>query len=422
MRLQSFVQVKEDSHFPLENLPFGIFSIRNEPQLRWRAGSAIGDYVIDLAELEKEDFFASAGISGQIFSQDSLNEFMSLGRMSWRKVREILTELLITDNPRIRDDAELRKRVLIPMGEVQMGLPARIGDYTDFFVSKYHTENCNEIFRGYRKINDNWYQLPVGYHGRASSIVVSGTEVRRPRGQYLGEDGQPEQGACKKLDFELEMACLIGPGNNQGESIPVEGAEDHIFGLVIMNDWSARDIQKWEAVPLGPFNGKNFATSISPWVVTLDALEPFRCEAPPRDRPVLPYLHMDRPPSYNIELRVDIAPKERPSEPRTVSKSNFRHLYWTLPQFVAHHSRGGCNLRPGDMMGTGTISGQDAGSYGCMLELSWGGSKDVPVGDGLSRRFLEDGDTVVLSGFCQGDGFRVGFGECRGLVLPAREE
>eukprot|EP00192_Tetraselmis_astigmatica_P011379 CAMPEP_0117694766 /NCGR_PEP_ID=MMETSP0804-20121206/27675_1 /TAXON_ID=1074897 /ORGANISM="Tetraselmis astigmatica, Strain CCMP880" /LENGTH=351 /DNA_ID=CAMNT_0005508581 /DNA_START=389 /DNA_END=1444 /DNA_ORIENTATION=- len=345
---------------------------------------------------------------------------MSLGRDCWREVRQTIQELLGEDCATIRDNLDLRSRVLIPMDQVEMGLPATIGDYTDFFVSKHHAANCGEIFRGNRDLSPNWYHMPVGYHGRSSSIVVSGKGIRRPRGQYLDADGKATQGACRNLDFELEMACFVGPGNEMGTSIPVDLAEDHIFGLVLMNDWSARDIQRWEAVPLGPFNGKNFATTISPWIVTLDALEPFRCTPPPRDSEPLPYLRQADPKSYNIHLEVSITPVGS-KIPAVVSRSNYQNLNWTLAQFIAHHSRGGCNLRTGDLMGTGTISGETEGSYGSMLELCWGGTRQVelPGSDGCTRTFLEDGDTVIFEGYCQGDGFRVGFGHCTGLVLPA---
>eukprot|EP00873_Tetraselmis_striata_P022074 jgi/Tetstr1/442338/TSEL_030478.t1 len=423
---RSFLPVAAHSHFPLANLPYGVFRPRlaQEPR-KWaaegsRVGCAIGDYVLDLAALEAEGAFGDTAVYGVdgCFSQGSLIAFMSLGRAVWREVRKVITDLLSEDNPQLRDNAELRERVLIPMSAVEMLMPAKIGDYTDFFVSKYHAENCGAIFRGKKAVSPNWPHMPVGYHGRASSVVVSGTDIHRPRGQRMGPEGAPVQGACQKMDFELEMACLMGPGNELGSSISVHDAEQHIFGLVLMNDWSARDVQAWEAQPLGPFNGKNFATTISPWVVTLDALEPFRCPAIEQDPPVLPYLRQASPSSYDISLQASI--KEREGDDAcVVTQSNYRHLYFSLPQLVAHHTFGGCNLQPGDLLGTGTISGPTDDSLGCMLELSQNGARPLSIGRGNERTFLQDGDTVTFSGYCQGDGFRVGFGECSGMVLPA---
>mmetsp|Transcript_29357 Transcript_29357/g.52480 ORF Transcript_29357/g.52480 Transcript_29357/m.52480 type:complete len:435 (-) Transcript_29357:139-1443(-) len=422
-RPTTFLDVPADSHFPLANLPYGVFRRRRGEGVdgsdTWRVGCAIGDLVLDLAVMEAEGAFGGTSFFGsdRCFDKDSLNSFMSLGQTTWREVRAAITDILDADNPQLRDNKELRQRALVPQADVEMGLPARIGDYTDFFVSKYHAENCGSIFRGAKAVAPNWTHMPVGYHGRASSVVVSGRDVRRPRGQFRGEDGAPVQGPCRKLDFELEMACLMGPGNELGSSICVEDAEQHVFGLVLMNDWSARDVQAWEAQPLGPFNGKNFATTISPWVVTLDALQPFRCPALEQDPAVLPYLQQAEPTSYDIRLQVSIQAPE--SAPAVVTRTNFRHLYFTLPQMVAHHTFGGCNLQPGDLLGTGTISGDTDASLGSLLELSWNGTRAVDIGCGGSRSFLEDGDTVTFTGFCQGEGFRVGFGDCCGKVIPA---
>jgi fumarylacetoacetase len=331
----------------------------------------------------------------------------------------VLQKILSKDEPTLRDDAELRQRAFVSMASVQMHLPADIGDYTDFYSSKEHASNLGSMFRNPENpLLPNWLHIPVGYHGRASSVVVSGVDIHRPRGQTKPkEDEPPVYGPCRLLDFELEMAFFVGPGNDLGHPIPVASAQDHIFGMVVMNDWSARDIQKWEYVPLGPFLGKNFATSISPWVVTMDALAPFAVENPAQDPAPLPYLqHAD---NYSFDINLSVAIQPEGQEGEVVSNSNLKYMYWTMKQQLAHHTVTGCNTRPGDLMGSGTISGKTPGSYGSMIELSWRGTKEVSVGGGETRKFLKDGDTVVMSGYCQGDGFRVGFGEVRSKVLPA---
>ncbi|CAI9086899.1 OLC1v1020825C2 [Oldenlandia corymbosa var. corymbosa] len=321
--------------------------------------------------------------------------------------------------PTLRDNATLRAKALVPMDKVQMLLPIAIGDYTDFFSSMYHARNCGIMFRGPENaINPNWFHLPIAYHGRASSIVISGTDIIRPRGQgHPSGNSPPYFGPSRKLDFELEMAAVVGPGNELGKPIDVNEAADHIFGVVLMNDWSARDIQAWEYVPLGPFLGKSFGTTISPWIVTLDALEPFSCEAPKQEPPSLPYLAEKTSRNYDINLEVSIRPAGQ-GDSHVVTKSNFKHLYWTITQQLAHHTINGCNLRPGDLLGTGTISGPEPDSLGCLLELSWNGTKSVTLG-GTSRKFLEDGDEVIFSGFCKGNGYIVGFGSCSGKILPS---
>lgn len=416
--LRSFVDVAPDSHFPIQNLPYGVFEPRRgSPR---RVGIAIGEHVLDLSVLEDAGLFEHEHIRDERpFSRPSLNRFMAMGRPVWTAARRRISHLLRADTPTLRDDEALRTRALLPRDQVRMRLPASIGDYTDFYSSREHATNVGTMFRGKENaLQPNWLHLPVGYHGRASSIVIDGTDVRRPSGQLKAEDEPPRHGPSQLLDFELEMGFFVGPGNALGKSIPAAKTPDHIFGLVLVNDWSARDIQKWEYVPLGPFLGKSFATTISPWVVTLDALEPFRTEQPAQDPEPLPYLRGATRRAYDIHLEVAIQSSEM-SKPHTVCHSNFKYLYWTICQQLAHHTVNGCNARPGDLMASGTISGPTEESYGSMLELSWRGTKPVSLGGGEERRFLEDGDRVVLTGYAQGEGYRVGFGEAAGRILPA---
>ncbi|PSC75747.1 fumarylacetoacetase [Micractinium conductrix] len=416
-----------------------------------KPGVAIGDSVLDLRAVAESGLFAGPLLSSHtaVFQQPTLNAFMALGRPAWLEARATLQRLLSAEEGRLRDDVRLRERALVSLRDVRMHLPAGIGDYTDFYASREHATNMGRMFRVYANaLQPNWLHLPVGYHGRASSIVVSGTDVRRPWGQALppapaGEGatggtaapGAPVFQPCAALDYELEMGCLIGPGNELGAPIPVDRAADHIFGLVLVNDWSARDLQRWEYVPLGPFTSKSFATSLSPWVVTLEALQPFAVAAPPQEAPCpLPYLR--QPPgqrtNFNISLEVALQPagsgggggsgsggEARAAEATVVTRSNLRTLYWTLPQMIAHHTAGGCNLRPGDLLATGTLSCEGPQGAGCLQEATWNSSRPVRLADGSERCFLQDGDSVVVSGYCQGEGYRVGFGECCGAVLPA---
>ncbi|KAL8151258.1 hypothetical protein V2J09_021066 [Rumex salicifolius] len=417
MALTSFLKVSPDSHFPIQNLPYGIFKPTSDESPR--PGVAIGEYVLDLLLLHRNALFQGPLLSASdCFHQPTLNKFISLGRPAWKEAREVIQKLLSADEPCLRDNKHLQETVLVPMSQVEMLLPVEIGDYTDFFASMHHAKNCGTIFRGPENpINLNWFCLPIAYHGRASSIVPSGTDIIRPRGQGPpAGNSTPYFGPSRKLDFELEMAAIVGPGNKLGEPIGINEAKDHIFGLVLMNDWSARDIQGWEYVPLGPFLGKSFGTTISPWIVTLDALEPFACEAPNQEPPPLPYLTEKEHHNYDISLEVSI--KTAGEQPSVVSKSNFKHLYWTLPQQVAHHTVNGCNLRSGDLLGTGTISGPTADSLGCLLELTWNGQKPLNL-NGKEKSFLEDGDEVTFTGVCKGNGYNVGFGTCTGKVLPS---
>uniref|UniRef100_A0A8C3QF98 Fumarylacetoacetase n=1 Tax=Cyanoderma ruficeps TaxID=181631 RepID=A0A8C3QF98_9PASS len=414
----SFIQVDKDSDFPLQNLPYGVFSTKEEP--RHRLGVAIGDQILDLSVI-KHLFNGPALAKHQhVFDQPTLNAFMGLGRPAWTEARVFLQKLLSAGEPTLRDNTELRRRAFVPQACATMHLPAHIGDYTDFYSSRQHATNVGIMFRGKENaLMPNWLHLPVGYHGRASSVVVSGTPIRRPVGQTKPDNDKPPVfGACKRLDIELEMAFFVGPGNTYGEPIPISRAQEHIFGMVLMNDWSARDIQKWEYVPLGPFLSKSLGTTISPWVVTMEALMPFVLPNPVQDPKPLPYLQDKEPYTFDIKLFVAIK-GEGMSAPTTICRSNFKHMYWTMKQQLAHHSINGCNLRPGDLLASGTISGPEPESFGSMLELSWNGTKEIPLGSGQSRKFLQDGDEVILTGYCQGNGFRVGFGQCSGKILPA---
>ncbi len=413
----SFLSIAPDSHFPIHNLPYGIFSRPGELP---RAGVAIGEWVLDLALLEYGGFFDHPLLRGFTpFSQATLNGFMALGRPAWQVARRIIQNILSVDNPTLQDDAELRGRALHPRAQVQMHLPAHIGDYTDFYSSKEHATNVGVMFRGRdNALMPNWLHLPVAYHGRASSIIPSGTDIYRPYGQIiLNDNTTPTFSPSRMMDFELEMGFFIGPGNTLGRPIPIDTAPEHIFGLVLVNDWSARDIQRWEYQPLGPFLSKNLATSISPWIVPLEALEPFRTTGPTQDPPPLPYLQSIGNWAYDIQLEVHLQ-SEQMDSPIPICRSNFRHLYWNMPQQIAHHTITGCNLRPGDLLASGTVSGPEAGNYGSLLELTWRGEKPISLPTGEQRRFLMDGDRVTLTGWCQGDGYRIGFGEVSARLLP----
>jgi fumarylacetoacetase len=414
----SFIHVSRDSHFPIQNLPFGVFKPR---QGKARIGVAIGDLILDLSILEEFGHFRSPELQDrQLFGEDSLNKFLVLGRPAWRKAREIIQHLLDANTPVLQDDVDLRDRVFHRQSEVAMQLPARIGDYTDFYSSYHHAHNVGTMLRGPENaLMPNWKWLPVAYHGRASSVVVSGTDVQRPSGQTKPPDtAAPTFSPTKSLDYELEMAFLIGPGNSLGQPVPIDRAIDHIFGLVLMNDWSARDIQAWEYQPLGPFLAKNFCTSISPWVVTLEALEPFRKPLPPQDPEPLPYLRAKNDFTFDIHLEARLQTSSM-GAPQIITNTNFQNLYWSIAQQLAHHTITGCNLEPGDLLASGTISGSAEESRGCMLELTWRGANPLQLPNGEARKWLEDGDRLTISGWCQGDGYRVGFAEVSGRILPA---
>ncbi|KXZ46273.1 hypothetical protein GPECTOR_45g143 [Gonium pectorale] len=470
--MDSFIEVPPDSDFPLENLPWGVFEADGPNGPTTHVGVALGDHAISVTALQAAGYLADLpGAPPGVFSHGRLNEFMGAGRPAWVAARQQLQRLLGAGEGALRDDESLRRRAIFKQADVVMRLPCAVGDYTDFYTSRQHATNAGAMFRGLENaLHPNWLHLPVGYHGRASSIVPSGVDVRRPWGQVMPPSGgSPAFAPSGQVDFELEVAAVIGPGNPLGEPIPVSRAWERVFGLVLLNDWSARDIQKWEYVPLGPFNGKNWVTQISPWVVTLEALEAAgaRCAPPPQTDPaVLPYLRDDAPYTYDVDLAVDVTPAGS-AVATTLTRSNLRHLYWTFPQMIAHHTAGGCNLRPGDLIGSGTISGDEPGSRGCLLELTWAGRDELELryepdlaaggaaplaaaaglgshgaagvegkgaGEGAAggrrdgvvmRKYLQDGDRVTLRGWCGRRGGAggaprwVGFGACSGALLPS---
>jgi fumarylacetoacetase len=413
---KSWLDVNKNSDFPIQNIPFGVFLTRDDITT---IGTRIGDYAIDLAALHQLGYFEGIPLTDDIFMQDTLNDFITDGRMTWRLVRNRIADIFDETNPKLRDQEKHRDTVIFEMDQVEMLLPVQIGDYTDFYSSKDHAMNVGSMFRDPENaLFPNWLHLPVGYHGRASSIVVSGTKVRRPVGQTMPPGAEsPAFGPSKLLDFEVEMAFITTDANKLGKSIPLTDARDYIFGMVLMNDWSARDLQKWEYVPLGPFLGKSFATTVSPWIVTLDALEPFKAKGPDQEPAPLPYLKEEGETSYDIQIETFIKPKKE--EETLVSVTNFKNLYWSISQQLAHQTVNGCNVRTGDLYGSGTISGKDKKSFGSMLELTWAGKNPVKMNDGTERKFIQNGDTVIMRGFCQNNEIRLGFGECRGKVKKA---
>ena len=463
----SWINVPENHEFPIQNLPYGVFSRviadpctfkkknkkKNKNKKNGKKGKKIhfegnpkscgvriGDMVLDLRRLEALGYFKKT-LEGHCFQGESLNDFMARTKEDWSAVRKRVTQLLSKDCDTIKENKKLRKHVLVPIALVRMHLPAQIGDYTDFYASMDHAKNVSEMFRGAPNLLPNWKYLPVGYHGRASSVVVSGHDVRRPHGQSTDPEDATKAvfGTCKRLDFELEIGCFVGgPGksletlgsvvvsltsfleNPLGTPVKIEKAEDRLFGLVILNDWSARDIQKWEYVPLGPFGAKNFQTTISPWVVTFEALQPFLCgPVYPQDPKPFPYLADEKNGNYDVNLLVKIK-TEKSQSFETLSTSNMKYLYWTFKQQLVHHSITGCNMRAGDLLGSGTISGAKPEERGSILELAWAGKNPIKLSTGEERKFLEDGDTLRLEGFAQGKGYKIGFGVCDGKVLPAK--
>lgn len=413
--LTSWIDVSASSDFPIQNLPFGIAKIG----LATVAVSAIGERVINLDALQELGYLSGIGLSDGIFENETLNDFIALGRPVWRALRQRLSDLLRTDTmERLKDTTVDHGTIFRGMDEVEMMMPVFVRDYTDFYSSEEHATNVGTMFRGKENaLMPNWKHLPVGYHGRASSIVVSGTDLKRPHGQRKTPDGAIEFGPTRLMDFELEMTFIVGKETKLGDRVTTEEADEHIFGMALFNDWSARDIQGWEYVPLGPFLGKNFGSTISPWIVTLDALEPFRVAGKVQDPQVLPYLQFEGNRNFDIHLEVAIQPEA--GESLTVCKSNHKHLYWNTAQQLAHHTVNGCNIHVGDMMASGTISGPEKGSFGSMLEITWRGATPVQMPDGSERKFINDGDTVVMRGWCEKDGVRIGFGEANGKVLPA---
>ena len=414
---KSWLPVEKNTDFPIQNIPFGVFLTKDDVIT---IGTRIGNFAIDMGALQQLNYFEGIELTDDMFMQDNLNDFISDGRKTWRLVRNRLAELFDENNAKLRDNAEHRDIIIFEIDVIEMLLPVQIGDYTDFYSSKEHATNVGMMFRDPENaLLPNWLHLPVGYHGRSSTIVPSGVSVHRPKGQTLPNGAtDPVFGPSKLVDFELEMAFITTDANIMGDSVAVDEAEEYIFGMVLFNDWSARDIQKWEYVPLGPFLAKNFASSISPWIVTMDALEPFRVESVVQNPEPLPYLQQKGKHSFDINLTVSIVTEEQIET--IVSKSNFKYMYWTMAQQLAHHTINGCKVNSGDMMGSGTISGPTPDSYGSMLELSWGGKNPVMLNDGTERRFINDNDTVVLKGFCENNVVRLGFGECSSTLLPSR--
>ncbi len=415
--LTSFIDIAQDSDFSIHNLPYGIFSDTIDGKRR--AGVAIGKHVLDLSVLEAEGLLSLDG--GSYFDQSTLNAFIDSGRDNWTQARSTIQTLLSSDSDTLRDNQDLQKKALFKQADVTMHLPVQVPGFTDFYSSKEHATNVGTMFRDpSNALLPNWTEMPVGYNGRASTVIVSGTDIVRPSGQLKpNADDRPIFSACQRLDFELETAFVVGKGNNIGQPIAVNNAFDHIFGMVLLNDWSARDIQKWEYVPLGPFNAKTFASEVSPWIVTMDALAPFKTSCPTQEPKPLAYLNeKETENSFDINLSVELLPKNADSV-TVVCETNFKYMYWSMAQQLTHHTITGCKVEVGDMMGSGTISGSTPDSYGSMLEIAWNATKPVTLTGGATRSFIEDGDTVIMKGYSEKDGIRVGFGEVRGKVLPA---
>ncbi|KZL03627.1 MULTISPECIES: fumarylacetoacetase [unclassified Pseudovibrio] len=404
-------------HFPIQNLPYGVFAKNGEEP---RCGVAIGDMVVDMAVLESAGLLKAGGTT-TVFDKPTLNDFMGLGKTSWDSVREQLTSLFAKGgNDALSGNDTLKAKALVPMSAAQMYLPFAVSEYTDFYAGKQHAMNIGTILRGAENaLPPNWLHIPIGYNGRASTVIVSGTDIKRPLGQTKAPTAQiPSFKACARLDIELEMGAVVGTPSTMGQPITVQEADDMIFGYVLLNDWSARDIQGWEYQPLGPFQAKAFATSISPWVVTKAALESFRTSTPEREKELLPYLNEPGPMIYDIELQAYMQP-EGADKATLLCHTNYNRMYYSAAQQLTHHAIGGCKMNTGDLLGSGTISGAEKSEFGSLMELTWGGKEPITLDSGESRTFIEDGDTLTLTGWAQGDGFRIGFGECTGKILPA---
>ena len=413
---KSWLNVEKGCDFPIQNIPFGVFITKDDIIT---IGTRIGEYAIDLGAFHQLGYFEGIPLTDDLFMQDSLNDFISDGRKTWRLVRNRIAEVFDAENSSLRDKLKHREVIIFDVNEVEMLLPISVGDYTDFYSSKEHATNVGVMFRGADDaLMPNWLHMPIGYHGRSSSVVVSGTKIHRPYGQTLPSgETQPVFGPTKSLDMELETAFITTDVNNLGESIPIDEASDYIFGMVLFNDWSARDVQKWEYVPLGPFLGKSFASTMSPWIITMDALEPFKCNGPKHEITPLPYLQQKNSEnSYDIKLKAVVETEN--GDLNLLTETNFKYLYWTMAQQLAHHTSNGCNVRAGDLMGSGTISGPTKDSYGSMLELTWGGKEPITLKDGTTRTFFNDGDHVIIRGYCKNDEVRIGFGKCTGKIMP----
>ncbi|NBO37854.1 fumarylacetoacetase [bacterium] len=416
---RSWLEVSSQSDFSLQNLPFGIFTSngRTEP----RVGLALGDWVVDTVALFDAGLLAQVpGLNRTHLLAAELNALLSAGSLTWRGLRAQVAELFTAGNSTLLKNSDLHSRLLVKQSEAKMRLPTRVSNYVDFYSSREHASNVGAMFRDPQNpLLPNWLHIPIGYNGRSSSIIPSGVPFKRPMGQLKADtDPAPIFAPTKQLDFELEMAFITGKETALGETISAQKTDDYIFGLALLNDWSARDVQRWEYVPLGPFLAKTFATSLSPWIVTLDALQPFRVNGPEQTVPVLPYLQTAGPQTYDIHLEV-LLQSERMSEPLRISRTNFKYMYWSMAQQLAHLASNGTNVDVGDVYGSGTISGPTPDSYGSMLELCWKGTKPIALPDGSQRKFIEDGDTVIMKGWAEKDGVRIGFGEVRTQVLPA---
>ena len=415
--LKSWVSVPENSDFPIQNLPFGIIG---NHILSKRVSVRIGDYALDLKVLAELGYLKETGFDSSDFDAPFLNPMMKKGKLAVRGLRNRISELLLDSSTSLQNNPSQIEQVLHLISAVEVSMPVEIGDYTDFYSSKEHATNVGMMFRDpANALLPNWLWIPVAYHGRASSIVLSGQDIHRPKGQIKpSADEDPIFTPSRQVDFELEMAFITFDGKPLGDSISTEEADSYIFGLCLFNDWSARDIQAWEYVPLGPFLGKNFASSVSAWIVTLDALEPFAVESPEQNPKVLPYLEFDGKKAYDIQLQVGILTNNK--DETVVCNSNFKYMYWNMAQQLAHHTSNGCNIRCGDLLGSGTISGKSEDSFGSMLELTWRGTKPLKVKDGSERKFINDGDSVVMRGHSELNGVRIGFGELKSKLLPAK--
>lgn len=415
--LKSWVEVPQNSDFPIQNLPFGIFKTASEKE---RVGVRIGDFVLDLKALYILGYLENLPFELEDFDTPYLNTLMEKGKKGTRDLRNRISKLLDTSHTDLQKNEHHVGQVLIPAGQVTMCMPVKIGDYTDFYSSREHATNVGMMFRDpANALLPNWLWIPVGYHGRASSVILSGQNIHRPKGQIKpNPDESPIFAPCRNLDFELETAFITFEGKPLGDSISTEEAEEYIFGMCLFNDWSARDIQTWEYVPLGPFLAKNFASSISAWIVTLDALQPFKCDGPDQEPKVLSYLEFEGQKSYDIKLQVYLQPEN--GEENLICSSNQKYMYWNMAQQLAHHTVNGCNVKCGDLMGSGTISGPTPDSYGSMLELAWKGTKPLKMSDGTERKFIQDHDSVIMRGYCEKNGIRVGFGEVSAKILPAK--
>jgi fumarylacetoacetase len=425
--LRAWIDIRPTDDFPIQNLPFGVFET---PERGPRLAVAIGGYALDLYACAQRGYFDSIAADvpalgaamPKVFRRRSLNAFIKLGRPAWQAMRERVSALLRHDNPTLRDDEDAVRDCLLRQRDLDLLRPVKPANYTDFYSSREHATNAGALFQPDKPLSPNWLAMPVAYHGRASSVVVSGTDIQRPKGQYVPE-GQTTAvfGPTQQLDFELETAFVVGKSTALGETVPIGQAEDHIFGLLLFNDWSARDVQRWESRPLGPFLSKNFASSVSPWVVTLDALEPFRTAGPAQEPQPLPHLLATSEHHFDLHLEMLLKPADSTVAPLVLSHTNQGYLYWSMAQQLAHHTSNGCPLEVGDLCASGTISGPTPGSLGSLLELTLGGTQPMRLPNELNLSYLQDGDTVILRGYAEKNGLRIGLGEVRGTVLPATE-